>query len=794
MNNADTRLPAGTVLAIVSAGILSFEICLTRIFSIQHWHHLSAGIIALVLLGFGSSASIMAVFAPFFSRYYRLAGWLFIFLFLISIPLSMQVANSIPFNMLALPWQLEQLGYLAAIVLCFLTPFFFGGAYIALIFMQMSHVFGRLYAVDLLGAATGICLVLLLLESGSLENAILLSMTLAGLGLCMQSNHWPQRLLSGVVALCLIYCSWQFKLINVYANDFKELPVQLAQQKARLEWQRDSSNARLSLVSSPAQHSAPGLSINSVANLPDQWHLFADGDSRQALLANVTNFNALRESLLFAPYLIASRRPNVVVLPSNQHWNAWTAIAAGAERVDLISDNRDYLKLFTTPNAIFDQFRLPELVEGRVSNPRAFFERGHEKYDLIVQHISNYQYGGASQQINYGVTREALRQMWRKLTPSGVIGIFVRQSEQPREQLKIISTLAAALGSELGQLSHHLIVLRDWNTSAILVTKSPLQDTHISHIKAWSKRWAFDIDALPGLSAADTNKFHVKPDNLAFHAIQALLEDGAGYQSNYLYQIQPATDDQPFFHHFFRWQSLPQILEQTGERWPLFVGWGYLLSLACLAVMLVLAWLLILLPLCRQPLRQAVSGNTLACIRYFACLGLGFMLVEMQFIFLFRRILDTATLAFAAVILGMLIGTGTGSFLVHRFKIRSDYLKWFYLCLALMVLLISHGIELFIDLTNEWSISMRFGLVAIVTLTPAILMGLFLPIGIRLVRTAGPGVTAWAWGINGFASVAGVMLTPLLAIHFGFTTIMLVALCSYLLAVLSLPKSLGVNT
>ena len=45
---------------------------------------------------------------------------------------------------------------------------------------------------------------------------------------------------------------------------------------------------------------------------------------------------------------------------------------------------------------------------------------------------------------------------------------------------------------------------------------------------------------------------------------------------------------------------------------------------------------------------------------------------------------------------------------------------------------------------------------------------------------------AWGWAVNGFASVVGAVLSTLLAMSFGFRTVMLVALVIYGIAVLTL--------
>jgi hypothetical protein len=47
-----------------------------------------------------------------------------------------------------------------------------------------------------------------------------------------------------------------------------------------------------------------------------------------------------------------------------------------------------------------------------------------------------------------------------------------------------------------------------------------------------------------------------------------------------------------------------------------------------------------------------------------------------------------------------------------------------------------------------------------------------------------PALVPWAWGINGCASVVSAVLATLLAIEFGFTAVVALAVALYVLAAL----------
>ncbi|MEJ2256990.1 MAG: glycoside hydrolase family 3 N-terminal domain-containing protein, partial [Woeseiaceae bacterium] len=46
-----------------------------------------------------------------------------------------------------------------------------------------------------------------------------------------------------------------------------------------------------------------------------------------------------------------------------------------------------------------------------------------------------------------------------------------------------------------------------------------------------------------------------------FEGIQAMLGDGSDdWYADYKYFVEPATDDRPYFSHFFKWRSLPEVI------------------------------------------------------------------------------------------------------------------------------------------------------------------------------------------------------------------------------------------
>jgi hypothetical protein len=67
-------------------------------------------------------------------------------------------------------------------------------------------------------------------------------------------------------------------------------------------------------------------------------------------------------------------------------------------------------------------------------------------------------------------------------------------------------------------------------------------------------------------------------------------------------------------------------------------------------------------------------------------------------------------------------------------------------------------------------------------------MGMPFPLALTGVGADTPDMIPWAWAVNGCASVIAAVLATLLAVHFGFSVVVLTALVLYGLAGAAFPS------
>jgi hypothetical protein len=222
------------------------------------------------------------------------------------------------------------------------------------------------------------------------------------------------------------------------------------------------------------------------------------------------------------------------------------------------------------------------------------------------------------------------------------------------------------------------------------------------------------------------------------------------------------------------------------ERLDLLGGREDVLVWATLGIASLAALSLVLLPLmfgwrsifARHP-------GKLRTIAYFACLGAGYIMVEVGLIAKFIPALGDAMVSASVMITGMLVFSGLGSLVSERHLDRAREVMP-RIFLAIGALLVGYGLAL--DGMLEWIATLPYALRLVfcfaLILPPAFLMGFPMPVAMAwLSRLGKEHMFVWAWGINGCFSVVGAALVPAIAASLGLTAVLTVSGLAYLLAI-----------
>jgi hypothetical protein len=328
-----------------------------------------------------------------------------------------------------------------------------------------------------------------------------------------------------------------------------------------------------------------------------------------------------------------------------------------------------------------------------------------------------------------------------------------------------------------------LALIRGWKTATLLVKNGDFSATEIDRLRAFCTARSFDVAWYPGMAAAEANRYNQLERPYYHAAMRALLGPARqDFIERYKYRLEPASDDRPYFFHFFKWSSLPEWLALRARGGVSLMEWGYPVLVAALAQALVAGAILILLPLvlAGQPLPRPGRGPVFL---YFALLGMAFMFVEIAFIQRFLLFLGHPLYAVAVVLAGFLLFAGLGSLLSGRLGLRAERLAaaaaGLAALLALAYLIVLPGLfEALAGLPDAARIAVSLGLIAPLALA----MGMPFPLGLRRLAAAAPAFLPWAWGVNACLSVAAALLASLLAVHLGFGAVVTLAALAYLFA------------
>ena len=790
------RLSTGVFL--VSAAAIGYELLLMRVLSIVQWHHFAYMIISLALLGYGASGPFIALFRRTLEPRFEQAFATCAFAFSITMVACFVVGQRVPFNALEIIWDRTQFLNLALMYLVFFVPFFFAACCIGLALTCRSEAISRLYFCDLAGAGAGAVLIVSMLLVVFPQSALILLVALALIASMLVGNSSTMR-----VPLRIGQFTWLVVLAVIVFNggltlrpsEYKGLSQAMQVVDARALTQASSPLGLLTVVDSPTVpiRLAPGLSFNTRHVPPEQLAVFTDADGMSA----ITRYDGERESVAFLadvtaalPYALLDQ-PDVLILGAGGGSDVLLALYHDANHVDAVELNPRMTELVADTYAEFagHVYDDPRVVL-HTAEARGYVAQSERRYDLVqIGLLDSFAAAGAGVQAlneSYLYTVEAIREYLADLRPGGVVAITRWVKMPPRDSLKLAAIAIEAL-EQAGEVDpgRRIAVIRSWNTVTLLIKNGEFPASEIDAIRefAWSR--SFDTAYFPGITSADANRFNLLDRPWLHDGIQAMLGDGADrFFADYKYFVEPATDDRPYFSHFFKWRSLREVMAMRASGGAGLIEWAYLIVVTTLVQAAVIGGLLILLPLSRIT-RTWTGGVRYGT--YFLALGLAFLFVEIAFIQKFTLFLSHPLYAVAVVLASFLVFAGAGSACSLRMAERAAArdvrpvgiaVAGIVAIAALYLLLLPPLFGRFIGVADSARI-----LISVLLIAPlAFFMGMPFPLGLRRVAKSAPDFVPWAWGINGFASVVSAVLATLLAIHFGFTIVIVIAMIIYIAA------------
>ncbi len=812
--DASGARPPFIAIAMLSAAALAYEVLLTRLFSITLWNHFAYLIISAALLGYGASGTFLALTRARLEPHFGAVFVAFACAFGVTATASFLVAQRIPFNPLELFWDPRQTGYLLGIYLVLIVPFFCAASCVGLAFSRFRERIGHIYSADILGAGAGSAAIVVALFALPPMQVLKLLPAIgffAAAIAVLETRVGPKTLFAALTAAAIIVAiapagDW----MQLRPSPYKDLSQTLQASGARVIAEHNSPLAQTTVVESllvPFRY-APGMSLASPMEPAPQLGVFSDGDGPSPL----TRFDGNLAPLGYLDYLTSAlpyhlkKNAQVLVLGAGAGADVLQALYHRASRIDAVEINPQVVALMRGEFAQYSGqlYDRPE-VRMRLAEARGFVAASRDQYDLIQVALMD-SFGAASAGLyslseNYLYTTEAFEDFLARLKPDGVLAVTRWVTLPPRDTLKLFATAVAALEhSGAAHPAKRLVLIRGWKTSTLLVKNGEFNAQEIAAVREFCRTRSFDPAHYDGITADEVNRYNRLDAPDFFAGAQALLSPQRdAFIAGYKFHITPATDDRPFFFRFLKWQSLPEILALREQGGLPLLEWGYPVLVATLIQALLASALFILLPLRRLDESRAAdraAGHTIARWRvavYFSAIGFGFMFLELAFIQKFILFLAHPLYAIAVVLCAFLVFAGLGSRFAHGILLVFDRLPgrplvWLGISIGMLaigyVLFLPVVFHEFVGLPDWIKIGMSIALIAPL----ASLLGVPFPVTLSRVAAQSAALIPWAWAVNGCASVTGAVLATLLAMHFGFTAVVILAAMFYCLAVSVAPE------
>ena len=767
---------------LIAASTLLLEIGLTKIFSIIHFHYFAFFIVSTALFGYGFSGVFLTVSKRIQNASKEQILFVASFLFAITTLISYQLILRIPLRIADLLSPMQML-YLGIVYLLLGIPFFFSGIVIGILLTYCEDQINRLYFADLVGAGIGCFAIVIVIPFAGGSGTILIAAVIASLSAVIFATSKSARLIALVLVGIISFLVPRAEQFFPSAAQSEKRHFQESMVKGKLLYTGWSPASRIDVVS-----------INENRRV-----IWIDGGTNQSFLGRFQPKDIDQQpddefvwKTVEIPYAFA-KNPKVMIIGPGGGIEVESALTYHPQFITAVELDPLIVKI------VLGQFN--KYIGGIYKRPdvtlineegRSFIRRSNEKYDIIQQKANSHPMAIASGALNlsetYLLTKEAFREYLDHLAPDGFLTIGrqggIRLLNLGREVL---------LERGIKDYAKRMVLIGERDFSQVFLMKNGVfTDEELNYIERYC------VSKKERLLFPPTRRGTV---NSVF--AQLMRDDSHDtVMKQAPFELEAPTDDKPFMEHFYRLRSLfsKEMREEAVQ--PFWAAAGLVtfttgeaiysdLSLyVILLEAILLSTIFIIYPLMKMKRAGITVHGAWHLLLYFFCLGVGFIFVEICFIQKYILFIGYPVYAVAAILSSLLIAAGLGSYCSTRWKKNPLSVLRMVVGALLIIILIQ---IIFIPLLFRQFLSATFKirmLLSILFIFPCgFFMGMPFPIGLSWTAKHHKNFVPWAWGINGYATVIGSVLSVILALHLGFRIVLLIAAGIYVIAYLSLSSS-----
>ncbi len=717
--------------ALLSASALFLEIVLTRLFSVLFFPPYVFLIISLAILGIGIGAAISAINDNL--RHEQA---------IVLYAVGASVSTLVLLVVVVLTASIDLQVFLLALLI---IPYLFIGLALSALFSHAGEFSRSLYMGDLIGAGIGAILVIPILSVFDPINSILI----ASLGFVIAGIYFYAQRYMLVLALGLILSIGAFAS-NMVADWLVLDMTSLATEKP--------ITSALDADAKIIDTTWDAFARTDLVDMGDDklLRIYVDGGAASIMPSAGANPDLIRD-IGFFPF--ATEQPErVFIVGPGAGLDVWFGLQSGAQQIVAVEVNPASVDMVKRYGGLNGQLYDQPTVETIIDDGRSILRRVDETYDLI--YLSQVvtlaaERGGYALSENTIYTVEAFEDYLSHLSDEGQIALKLYDEITLTRAVSTVLSAFRSLGLSDQEGMKHLLILLDTNASPpiplMLVKKTAFSEDDSLVLGAIARDIGFTPVYLPEvLVQPPLDK--VADGSDPFASIIAESET----------DISASTDNRPYFFQFE--YGIPTTLLPLAFAISIItiIGIGFYAH----------HWL------------NTTSRTIRFMPIYFACLGIGFIAIEIFVIQQTRLFLGHPTFAVTLVLATFLLGGGMGSGLSQKFG--QGLLNRYPFSIPILIALI-FGLWIVIWsalspqlLANTLTIRAIFTVMTLLPIT--LFMGIPFPFGLQLVGKLSNQQVAVAWAVNGVTSVIGTVLAVILSIIIGFSAVSILGLMAYILS------------
>jgi hypothetical protein len=753
---------------VTSFGVLSFEIALTRIFSIMLDYQYTFLVVSLALFGLGLGGVIAYYLSSKTSlkdNFGRLAILAIFFSF--STTFLTLLAIAVP-----------NLNTSLQIAIMFL-PFLFAGTLLAMAYKLFVSRSSILHFADLIGAALGSLVVVFFINWAGAPIAVLL-VSLGTLTSSVLFSLASRKKLILVIALLAIV---GMSIFTQFSSNSGIWNIQPASDQGK-ELQAFLSGTPGAQIVQTQWTSFGQVELVASSSLPHEKVIFVDGGAGTALYHFNGDFNssdsivpALRNSTMYFPYYFANKGSSLVIGPGGGV-DVLTALMAGVNQIYAVDVNPGIVDIVKQQSAydggIYANY---SNVHVTVNDGRSYIKSSNLKYDNIMLDIPLTKTAqgtlGYSLAENYLFTTDSFTDYLNHLNDGGFLTVVAHDQTEIYKLVSIAIKVLGAQGLSSQDIMERIAVVGSSNMMdmsslpVFMLSKTAITQAEATAMSSKASEEGFEnlytpLTLYTGLTSVstDTHLPHIATGEMSINDLVSIAP----------VNLNAPTDDSPFFYNFDL--GVPSMLV------PLLAG--------AIVLSIVVSVLYAAARRCEQVTLKNGSKvkfkSKFSGFKWyiFASLGFGFMLIEIALIQKFILFLGEPTLAIAVSLFSLLLAGGIGSFFSRKWFNGKQYNAFkISLIIAVVTIVYIFALPFIFNATLSYSASIRF-VISFAFISPlGFLMGIPFPTALGYIKQEFENDAAWMWCINGAFSVLAGVFALVVAMTFGFNAVLLLGALTY---------------